>query len=138
MPSILAGSSARRTGIWARYESPINRVRKGRRHRSRSPYVCPSRLYFLPSAVVQPFVNSRYETMTEPTSGSPTEKAVQATKADTGKSDDKDKESLPGLGLPESEGHKGTISIDGDVPIESVLLASRSHHALKYWNRSRS
>lgn len=68
--------------------------------------------------------------MTEPTFGSPTEKAVQATKADAAKSDDKNKESLPSLGLPESEGHKGAISIDGDVPIESVLLAYQAVQAI--------
>src|SRR5262249_36134330 len=60
--------------------------------------------------------------MNDKLSSSPTERAVKDAKAGGAKSEDT-KESLLSLGLPESEGHKGTISIDGDVPIESLHLA---------------
>lgn len=68
--------------------------------------------------------------MIEKTSESPTEMAVQAAKTEAAVTGGKDKESLPNLGIPESEGHKGTISIDGDVPIESVLLAYQAVRAI--------
>lgn len=68
----------------------------------------------------------------DPTAGSPTAANAQKlnqspTKDRDGKApEDKGETALPNLGLPDSAGHKGTISVDGETPVEGLLLAYQS------------
>jgi hypothetical protein len=54
---------------------------------------------------------------------SPTEQAVSGAKDTFERAEGQSNSTFPNLGLPVSAGHKGTISVNGDSPIESLLRA---------------
>ena len=54
---------------------------------------------------------------------SPTEQAVSGAKDTFKRAEGQSNSTFPNLGLPVSAGHKGTISVNGDSPIESLLRA---------------
>ena len=60
--------------------------------------------------------------MNDKSSSLPTEQAAANAKANAAGSNEQAKKDLPNLGLSELEGHKGSISIEGDIPIESLIL----------------
>jgi len=61
--------------------------------------------------------------MSEDSGTSKTEAAVKAAKADDKAADPKSNDAAQTLGIPDTFGRKGTITIDENAPIESIILA---------------